>query len=184
MDFILAHFEKSKDKYKDDVKLSTMVNSGWQKMDKYYSKSDESPAYAAALLLNPARKWHYIEQFWRPTWQEKVKKSIKKLWEEEYKPELTIPTSIAPATTSTNEFELWLNSIDTPIAVVDEFDYYCKAERVLGYQSAIEWWLEPATKGLRESLQNGSRYALSSGNVLRSRTRVFCGKNHSFGSPE
>ena len=67
MDFVLTHFEKAKETYKDDVKLSAMVNSGQQKMDKYYGKSDESPAYAAALLLNPTRKWSYIERFWRPS---------------------------------------------------------------------------------------------------------------------
>ncbi|KAG9240475.1 hypothetical protein BJ878DRAFT_394591, partial [Calycina marina] len=44
-DFILTHFEKAKERYKDEVKLSTMVNSGWQKTDKYYVKSDESDCF-------------------------------------------------------------------------------------------------------------------------------------------
>jgi len=113
-------------------------------MDKYYGKSDESPAYAAALLLNPTRKWSYIERFWRPSWQEKVKESVKKLWENEYRLKSTIPTTPTPTISSTNEFELWLSRLDTPTTVGDEYDQYCKTECVYGYDSALDWWLEPA----------------------------------------
>lgn len=157
MDFILAHFEKAKHTYKDDVKIAAMVNSGWQKMDKYYGKSDESPAYAAALFLNPARKWSYIEQFWRPSWQEKAKEGVKKLWEDEYKPKSTTSTAPTLATPSTNEFELWLRQIDTPTTVADEYDHYCKVECVYGYDNALDWWLEPAQQ---KSYPNLSRMAL------------------------
>jgi hypothetical protein len=38
-----------------------MLNSGWAKMEKYYGKSDESPTYAAAVVLNPSQKWQYID---------------------------------------------------------------------------------------------------------------------------
>lgn len=61
INFIFTHFKKAKEKYKDNVKISAMINLGWQKIDKYYGKSDEFLAYAAALLLNPACKWLYIE---------------------------------------------------------------------------------------------------------------------------
>jgi len=65
IDFILAYFEKAKGTYTDDKKMKTMVNAGWQKMNKYYNKTDQSPAYATALLLNPSRKWQYINRFWK-----------------------------------------------------------------------------------------------------------------------
>ena len=60
MDFILAHFEKAKETFNDDKKLRQMINLGWAKMEKYYSKTDKSPAYATAVILNPSRKWQYI----------------------------------------------------------------------------------------------------------------------------
>lgn len=144
MDFILAHFGKAKTTYKDDVKLSAMVNSGWQKMDKYYGKSDESPAYAAALVLNPSRKWSYIEHFWRPSWQMRAKDAVKKLWDDDYRPKTLIPTPAPDAHLTNNEFELWLRQIDTPTTIEDEYDHYCKTERVYGYSDALSWWLEPA----------------------------------------
>ena len=54
MDFILAHFEKAKTMYANNNKLRQMINSGWNKIEKYYTKSDDSPAYAIAIILNPS----------------------------------------------------------------------------------------------------------------------------------
>ena len=63
MDFILSHYEKAKITYANHDVFKNMVNSGWQKMEKYYSKTDESPAYAAAVILNPTRKVKYIDDY-------------------------------------------------------------------------------------------------------------------------
>jgi hypothetical protein len=145
MDFILAHFEKAKTTYADDDKLKQMVNSGWKKMEKYYSKSDDTPVYAAAIILNPMRKWQYIDRFWRQSWRQPAKAMVKRLWEEQYKPKesTTMSSTITPLP-STNEFELWLHVVDTPEHVLDEYEQYCKADRAYGFESAIDWWLEPA----------------------------------------
>jgi hypothetical protein len=60
-----------------------MVNSGWQKMEKYYSKTDESPAYAASVILNPTQKVKYMDNYWRSSWAESAKEAVRKLWQEE-----------------------------------------------------------------------------------------------------
>ena len=57
IDFILAHFEKAKETYTNNEKIKTIVNTRQQKMNKYYNKTDQSPAYVTTLLLNPSRKW-------------------------------------------------------------------------------------------------------------------------------
>lgn len=161
MDFILAHFEKAKVTYQHDVTMASMVNSGWQKMDKYYSKTDDSPAYAAALFLNPARKWQYINRFWKPSWQELAKQKVRKLWDDEYAPPTDTSTflraSTTTTTTTTNEFELWLQELDRPTAAVDEFDHYSTTDRVSGYENALDWWLEPAQQ---LAYTNLSRFAI------------------------
>jgi hypothetical protein len=59
-----------------------MINSGWQKLEKYYSKTDESPVYTAAIILNPMQKEAYINRFWRPLWVDRAKAAVKKLWQE------------------------------------------------------------------------------------------------------
>ena len=56
MDFILEQFEQMKEIYKHDKTLASMCNSGWAKMEKYYKMTDESPAYIAAIVLDPNAK--------------------------------------------------------------------------------------------------------------------------------
>jgi hypothetical protein len=55
-DYILSLFKKYKDTYKDDPTFTTMFNSGWKKMNKYYELLDKTPAYVAAIVLHPRRK--------------------------------------------------------------------------------------------------------------------------------
>lgn len=64
MDYMLELFEAKKVEFKDDVILGPCINSGWSKLAKYYDKTSDSPAYVAALVLNPAFKWEYIEKTW------------------------------------------------------------------------------------------------------------------------
>jgi hypothetical protein len=57
MDFILKQFEIFKKKHKDYTVLTPMFNSGWVKMEKYYTLTNNSPTYFAAIVLNPNFKW-------------------------------------------------------------------------------------------------------------------------------
>ena len=62
MDYLLGLFEEAKVKYRDDPFMASRVNSAWSKLDKYYSKTNDSAAYIAALVLDPcvtARTTHY-----------------------------------------------------------------------------------------------------------------------------
>jgi len=61
MDFILEMFEDGKERFKDNDFMAPCINSAWSKLNKYYTKTSESPAYISALVLHPAFKWEYIE---------------------------------------------------------------------------------------------------------------------------
>jgi hypothetical protein len=37
-------------------------------MNKYYELSDKTPAYVAAIVLHPGRKWKYIKKNWKVEW--------------------------------------------------------------------------------------------------------------------
>ncbi len=115
-------------------------------MNKYYNKTDQSPAYATALLLNPSRKWQYINRFWKLEQRQSAKDKVKKLQEDEYKPKTTLSTIPSTPSTSTNEFELQLNAINTPTQALDEYEQYYKADLVFGYKNALDWQLEPAQR--------------------------------------
>jgi hypothetical protein len=60
MDFLLERFETAKCTYINDPFMSPCCNSGWAKLDKYYSLTERSPVYIAALVLSLQWKWDYI----------------------------------------------------------------------------------------------------------------------------
>ena len=73
MDFLLEQFEEDKTQYKDDMFMGPCCNSGWAKLEKYYSLTDRSPVYIAALVLCPQWKWEYIDGNWPAEWVPKAK---------------------------------------------------------------------------------------------------------------
>jgi hypothetical protein len=97
LEFVMECFEKGKERYKDNAFLSASINSGWEKLNKYYTLTDESPAYALGVVLDPTQKWAYFEEAWahQPEWLVSIKDRIEEYWRVEYKDKskfLTIPT--------------------------------------------------------------------------------------------
>lgn len=110
MDYILELFEAKKVEFKDDLILGPCINSGWSKLAKYYDKTSDSPAYVAALVLNPAFKWEYIEKTWEQTWIQGARESVASLWKSKYRPSSTPFDQIGTSTQSTttmNHFNRW-----------------------------------------------------------------------------
>ena len=92
MDFLLEKFEEAKRMYADDQYMGPCCNAGWAKLDKYYSLTDKSPVYIAALVLCPQWKWSYFEDNWPAEWISAAKEVVQTLWEQDYKPtETPIP---------------------------------------------------------------------------------------------
>lgn len=173
MDFMLAQFESGKEAHVDDATLAPMYNSGWAKLDKYYRLTDESPAYVAAIVLHPSHKWHYINENWKKEWAESSKKLIDKLWDE-YKPvELPLPLEGPP--TTTNEFLNWRNKHLRPALIPDEYERYCKSERVYGFTSALAWWLEETQQKNYPSLSKMAVDILSIPAMSAEPERLFSG---------
>jgi hypothetical protein len=55
-------FEARKKQYKDDEVMATCFNAGWSKLNKWYTSTDDSPVYKAAVVLYPGFKWEYVEK--------------------------------------------------------------------------------------------------------------------------
>ena len=57
-----------------------MVELIWEKLDYYYSLSDMTPAYRAAVLLHPGKKLRWFKTHWasRADWQVAVKEDFEK----------------------------------------------------------------------------------------------------------
>src|SRR5437763_16178774 len=108
MDFILKKFEDAKATNTDPI-LAPMFNSGWLKLDKYYQLADESPAYVTAIILQPNRKWQYIEKHWDKAWHGPARRLVQELWEK-YKLVDTVECYSSPPQTQ-NEFADLLNEV-------------------------------------------------------------------------
>ncbi|KAG9375693.1 hypothetical protein A1F94_013749 [Pyrenophora tritici-repentis] len=68
--------------------LPINLRAAWAKLNAYYTKLDESPAYFAATCLHPYYK-NYCENSWRdkPSWLEANNAGLKQLWAF-YKPQI------------------------------------------------------------------------------------------------
>jgi hAT family C-terminal dimerisation region len=108
LDYVLDSISKTKSKFEmladempesdEYVFLQAAAAAACEKTEDYYGKVDESAAYYAASVLNPALKWSWFEDRWgndrvKRTWLEGnpgkkrigVKGLVQELWEEEYK---------------------------------------------------------------------------------------------------
>lgn len=54
------------------------------KIDKYYEKTTESPAYLMAMILNPKEKMSYFKKHWSPELQGDVVECVEKVFKERY----------------------------------------------------------------------------------------------------
>jgi hypothetical protein len=174
MDFVLAQFEAGKEAATNDPMMAPMYNSGWAKLDKYYCLTNESPAYVTAVVLHPSHKWHYIQENWKQEWVQSSERLMEGLWNE-YKPvEPPLPLCEVPSTT-TNEFLDWRNKHLQPPLIIDEYERYCKSERVYGFTSALAWWLEETQQKAYPSLSKLAVDILSIPAMSAEPERLFSG---------
>jgi hypothetical protein len=67
-----------------EVHFSTNINLAWQKLDAYHNKTDATPIYRAAVVLNPRLKWRWFDRYWaeKPLWRRAAKEAVAALWEQ------------------------------------------------------------------------------------------------------
>jgi len=68
-------------KYASNKEFSSQIKKGQKTFNKYYSKTDNSPFYAIALILYLNRYIKYIEANWKLKWVKPILKKVKGLWE-------------------------------------------------------------------------------------------------------
>ncbi|KAM4061313.1 hypothetical protein HRG_007409 [Hirsutella rhossiliensis] len=80
MDVLIRHLEGALSEFKADKELCSRIQSSWETLDKYYSKTDDSPLYAAGIILNPDFRTKYIQSNWKASWQKKAISNVRELW--------------------------------------------------------------------------------------------------------
>ena len=89
---LIEHLDKMKKIYTQEEypQLTTSINLAWLKLDDYYKKLDDSPAYAAALLLHPRYRLKHFNNKWKGSLKKYlalIKKAVRAIYDTEYKPE-------------------------------------------------------------------------------------------------
>ncbi|KAL9567664.1 hypothetical protein ACKAV7_008236 [Fusarium commune] len=77
-------------RYPDPEHSKVNINLCWKKLDKYYSRLDETPVYYAAIALHPAYRWGYFEDVWadRLDWVQTAKTLVEELYRSHYEPRI------------------------------------------------------------------------------------------------
>jgi hypothetical protein len=75
-----------------------LLAASWYKFDKYYKLTDDTPIYAAAILLRPMLRRGYLDHQWekQASYIEAVIDSVREMWKESKSLALEI-----------NEFQRW-----------------------------------------------------------------------------
>ncbi|KAM0664443.1 hypothetical protein ACQRIU_007025 [Beauveria bassiana] len=60
------------------------IMTSWYKFDEYYTRTDDTPVYAAAILLHPSLRKAHLKEAWKDQSQYIVPAvdAVRRLWEE------------------------------------------------------------------------------------------------------
>ena len=170
MEFLLEQLEIGKLNYADDSYIGPCINSAWSKLDKYYSLTERSSAYIAAMVLIPSR----IEDNSASDWTITAKASVQRFWDDQYKParQPAIP-SVEPIQEKT-EHQIWLEQKRRQPPIIDEYIKYCQAPITPECDSKA-WWIEPAQRATYPNLAVMSLDLLSIPAMSDEPERLFSG---------
>ncbi|EXK24448.1 hypothetical protein FOMG_18823 [Fusarium oxysporum f. sp. melonis 26406] len=84
---VLEDYKQLASEIPDAEHFRININLGWEKLNKYYSRLDETPIYYTALALHPAFRWGYFENEWKDNtkWVMKAKQMVREVWESDYR---------------------------------------------------------------------------------------------------
>lgn len=185
--------------YADDEHLSPCINAGWAKLNKYYTKTNNSVAYVAAVVMDPSQKWQYFEQQWvdHPGWVPEWKGKVVQHWYDYYRNDASITvkelqdqitdhntaTQVAQsaklsATTdqSNNIYVAHLQARRLQRGVMDEYERYCSTPPI-DITDALQWWCEPSQKEAYPVLRIMAMDLLSIPAMSADAERLFSGAN-------
>jgi hypothetical protein len=121
MDFLVKHLNKALKQYENDLTTHSRIMTCFYAFDKYYKKTDDTPAYAAAILLHPSLRKDYLDSQWshQREYINPAIAAVRKEWKE-YKRESTP----VPKTDEIDEFKAWRDEVFKMTSGEDEFERF------------------------------------------------------------
>lgn len=149
---LLLHFEGLRVQYpvgKTASHFSTNINLGWQKLNEYYARMEDTPVYVAAIVLHPRMKWRWIERRWvdKPTWIKMAKSEFHMLWLE-YQDSTSTATRVSPPPKRASRAREWFSDDsdeDGETIAIEQLAEYNSEPRHKTLKiedSPIPFWLE------------------------------------------
>jgi hypothetical protein len=62
IEFLIHHFTSMREKYINNLQITVRITVAWFKFDKYYSLTENTPVFTAAVLLYPELQQAYLEK--------------------------------------------------------------------------------------------------------------------------
>ncbi|KAH7461803.1 hypothetical protein FOMA001_g18905 [Fusarium oxysporum f. sp. matthiolae] len=165
LDCLLREISETKDHY-HDIHSEDDNNFTWKYLQSCADAAIDSlkildlpPAYYAAQILDPYRKWAWFRQEWvlhgdeeKRRWFDNAQSAVKHLWETEYKgrhPVEMLPPPArkerAPDPAFDRQREHRRIRTDAPVSTTDLYEQYISTDRLhddeAGYDDAIAYWL-------------------------------------------
>ena len=153
IEWLLLTLETLKEEKGIQDRIGLSANNAWNKMQKYYSVTDLSPYYVAAIVLNPAHKWRYFDIHWKSNryWISEAKNKMRTLWSR-YKiqheqavdeEQLLSSTTLSPQKGSFKSFLACGQAAGNEDEAADEYTAYCQLPALKSTpQNLITWWRE------------------------------------------
>ena len=158
MDFLADVFEDAIQEFKDHAFMWESLQAGLTKLLKYWNRTSRSPAYIAAIVLDPTIKWEHFNT-WDPKWQPNIRSSMKEFWESKYRSSTGLSsyvstTQVSSVTKMDNKYLEWrrrqkgLQSTaqSQSAAATDEYSRYTESEPLVLEEegvTALDYWLRP-----------------------------------------
>lgn len=146
MDALLLHYEASKVRHGDDPRMLKAIEMGWFVLDKYYTKTEDTPVYAASLLLDPSKRMAYLQKNWNKKWHDAAISGATELWATEYQ-SLVVPTqpeSSIPPPREDNELESLFQRAEvekkTVQASKDDIKAFMDGDPISIEGTPLQWW--------------------------------------------
>ncbi|KAK2922991.1 hypothetical protein FoTM2_017233 [Fusarium oxysporum f. sp. vasinfectum] len=83
MDFLITHYKAAMQQFQHDITMADRIITSWYKFDDYYKRTDDSPVYAAAILLHPSLLRAHLDEAWKDQshYIAPAIDAVRKLWE-------------------------------------------------------------------------------------------------------
>ncbi|OAQ65584.1 restless-like transposase [Purpureocillium lilacinum] len=84
---VLEHYKAVAKDFPEPEHFTVGINMAWEKLEKYYTKLNETPIYYAALAFHPAYRWSWFTDHWaeRQEWVDEAKQMVQEVWDNSYR---------------------------------------------------------------------------------------------------